>query len=318
MSREIRNDTIRRCVLLAPPGTAADLLAKALADRGVDCLRPEDLLQPGIAWSDEMTRHLASADFAVALVPATVPTNVAFEVGLAYGMNKPALVIAAGSDMIPASLRGLSVVRVPTLERLAEAGPEIDRFLRHTKRSPSVKRAASGQPKASNLDWAHSRLTLLRDEAGGRRGFDFERIVADVLEHAGAEVQPTDPPASGRDSEVDLVVWSDDLAYELGGPMLVECKLYRGGVGSVVRNAEHAVKRLDNVVQRSDARLALLVFDHDRPGPIPAISDTPRVLALSVDELIDIVERGGLTQEVLARRGQAAYAAGRLGADRVQ
>jgi hypothetical protein len=62
----------------------------------------------------------------------------------------------------------------------------------------------------------------------------------------------------------------------------------------------------------------VLVFEYDGPGEMPRFSDTPRVLAFPVEQLLDAVERGALTEEVLARRRQAAYAQGRAGADRVQ
>jgi hypothetical protein len=77
--QEMQNDSLRQCFLLAPRGAAADTVAKLLTDRGIACLRPEDLLVAGAAWSDELTHHLISADFVVAIVPPSAPTQVAFE-----------------------------------------------------------------------------------------------------------------------------------------------------------------------------------------------------------------------------------------------
>ena len=322
----IRNDSLRRCFLLAPRGVASDLITKVLVDRGVECLRPDDLLGPGLNWSDELSRHLASADFVVAVLPSPMPArdresrgrdNVLFELGLAVGMNKPALVITEGAAKAPSDLRGMAITRVRGLAHVTEAVPEIDRFLRHAKELSSNERPATESRGTGRLDWAHARIQKFRHETGPRRTFDFERLVAEVFERAGAEVQVTDRPSPSRTDESDMVVWSDDLAYELGGPMLVECKSYRGGVGSILRNAEHTMRHLDEIVQRTDARLAMLVFDYDRPRGAPPINDTPRVLALSLEQLVDLVERGTLTDEVLARRRRAAYARGHLGADRI-
>jgi hypothetical protein len=315
--QEIQNDSLRRCFLLAPRGAAADSVAQLLTDRGIECLRPEDLLAVGAVWSDELTRHLATADFVVAVVPSSASTQVGFELGLAYGLSKPAFVIATGGAVVPGELRGLATVRVPDLQHIADAVPDIDRFLRHAKRARLDERPASRRQEAGNLDWARERLATLRIEAGAKRGLDLERLVADVFARTGAEVQHN-AQLSAKGDGVDLLVWSDDLAYEIGGPILVDCKIYRGGVGSVAKNAEHTMRQLEEVVRRSDARLAVLVFDHDRSREMPRFNETPRVLAFPVEQLLDSVERGDLTEEVLGRRRQAAYARGRSGVDHVQ
>ncbi len=307
-----RNDSLRRCFLLAPPGAAATTVAKVLIDRGVECLRPEDLLQPGSVWSDELTKHLTSADFVVAIVPPSASANIAFELGLAHGLSKPALVVAVGNAVVPEALRGLAVARIASLSNISDAIPEIDRFLRHGQRLAPAKHPAATGSATGLLDWARTKLTTIRRESGQTQEFALEALIEDIFKQAGAEVQHADAPSPSGD--VDLVVWSDDLAYELGGPILVKCKTFGGSTGSVVRNAEHAVRRLDDIVGRSDVKLAMLVFDHDRLRDVPRIADTPRALALPIEPLINVIEQGALTEEVLKRRRQAAYARGHLGA----
>jgi hypothetical protein len=315
--QDIQNDSLRRCFLFAPRGAAADSMARLLAERGIECLRPEDLLAPGAVWSDELTRHLATADFVVAIVPPSAPAQVAFELGLAHGLSKPALVIATGKTNVPEELRGLATVRISGLGHVLEATPDIDRFLRHAKRVTSDEPATSRRQEFGELTWARERLASLRGKADDGRVFGFERLVAELLERAGAEVQLTGADRPTDDGE-DLILWSDDLAYEMGGPILVQCKIYHGGIGSVVKDAEHAMRQLDEVVRRSDVRLGVLVFDHDRSTKLPRLNDTPRVLVFPVEQLLDTIERGALTEEVLARRRQAAYARGRSGADHIQ
>jgi hypothetical protein len=314
----IPNDGLRRCFLLANPGAAADKVAKALSDRGVDCFRPEDLLQPGAVWSDELTRHLTSADFVVALMPTSAPANLAFELGLAHGLHKPALVIETRKGVAPTQLRGLTVVRVANLARIEEVVPDIDRFLRHAKQMAPANHSITQTSPTKPLDWARTQLNTIRNETGVRRGFLIELLVADIFKRSGADVQLTDPRAQRSDDGVDLIVWSDDLAHKLDGPILVQCKSYRGGANNVTKHAAETLKQLDEIVRRSDARLAMLVFDHEGPAGLPRITDTPRALVFPVEDFMDAVEQGALTEQVFARREQAAYARGRLGADRVQ
>jgi hypothetical protein len=90
--------------------------------------------------------------------------------------------------------------------------------------------------------------------------------------------------------------------------MLIECKYYGGGSGSVLANAKHNVQQLEKYVRASEARVALLVYDHDRSTPPPPSFETPQVLVFPVDQLIQALERGTLTDEILQQRRRASYA----------
>ena len=89
--------------------------------------------------------------------------------------------------------------------------------------------------------------------------------------------------------------------------MIVECKHYGSGSGSVFANAKQTVERLEKLVGGSDARLALLVFSHDRLSPPSHVFETPRVLSFPVEELIDAIEQGTFIEEVIRRRRRAAF-----------
>jgi hypothetical protein len=144
-----------------------------------------------------------------------MPAHVAFELGLAHGLNRPALMIAADEAVMPESLRGLTVVRISNINAIADSVPGIDRFLRHTKRLKPFEQAVSEPREPKDLTWARARLASLREEVGARRGFDFERLVAELFERAGADVATTDAAPSKGEKGVDLIVWADDLACEI-------------------------------------------------------------------------------------------------------
>jgi hypothetical protein len=282
-----KNDSPRRCFVLASRDAMSNTLIKFLNDQGVECLRPEDLLKPGAMWSDELTRYLAEADFVVAIVSPSVPFYVGFELGLAHGMSKPALVIATDDTIVPESLRGVFVIRMGKAMQISDLVPDIDRFLRHSRRAKPIQHRPPERPAATDLTWARARLSSLREENDGRRGYDFERLIADVFERAGADVTAIDPKWTNDGDRADLVVWLDELAQEMGGPIVVECKFNLGGTGNFARNAERSVRQAEQYVQRSSAKLALLIFDHDRSHDLPAIPETPFVLAFPVDAFLD-------------------------------
>jgi hypothetical protein len=305
----------RRCVLIAAPGSDAGAVAKLLAESGVDVTLAHDVPAP-VAIGTEMLRHLAATDFVVAIWTSRASPDMAFELGVAHALGKPALVLSTGRVEplnLPEvlDLRGINVVRVPEPRRLADLAPDIDRFLRHAKAPPPIVPDAPAGARSGDLSWARERLMSVRAMKGARRGFALEDLVLDVFRQAGAEVVSTSESNSvANEREADLVVWLNDVAYEVGGPILVECKIYGGGSGSVIKNLESTVKRLESLVEGSSASLALVVFDHDRPLAPPSLYETPRVLAFAVETLIDKLEQGTLAKEVLVRRQRAAVIRG--------
>lgn len=301
-----RNDRSASCFIVASPDEGARL-ARAFAERGVECLRAEAISVPG-AVTEEVLKHLAAVDFVVASLRDGATPGSMFELGVAHALHKPILLFTAGRAPSFRELRGMYVVKAAS-EALADAGPDIDRFLRNAAATHPAEVPVSREA-AGDFAWARRRMKALRDERPADRAASFERLVAEVFERSGGQVVQA---KAGDDRGADLVVWQNDVAFELGGPIIVECKLY-GGTGDANRDAERAVEHLEALVRRSDARLALLIFGHDGPGAPPRVAESPRVLGFDVEAFIGAVERGTFADEVIRRRRRAASAREAAGA----
>ncbi|WNG20732.1 hypothetical protein [Cystobacter fuscus] len=322
MTEEVGGKNKRRCCfLIAAPSSGANTVAKFLAERGIEVTWAHDL-PAATAIDSELLRQLAAADFVVAIWTSTPSPNEAFELGVAHALAKPILVLSVGSIerlSLPSifDLRGINVVPVPELRRLTDIAPDIDRFLRHAKAPPPIVPDAPAGTRSGDLSWARKKLASIRTMKSPLRGFALEDLVSDVFRQAGADVVRTreeNDVATERDA--DLIVWLNDVAYEVGGPILVECKSYGGGSGSVIKNLENTVMRLDKrLVEVSGASLAFVVFDHDRPHTPPSLHETPRVLAFAVETLVDKLEQGTLAKEVLVRRHRASIKSGASNGD---
>lgn len=310
----------RRCFLIAQVGSGAAAVAAFLTERGIDTIRAHGVRATS-AIGAELLQYIAETDFVVAIWTRVASPNVAFELGVAHALGKPALVIAMGDETSDLSgivdLRGVNLIRVSDPRRLIDAAPDIDRFLRHAKALPPI---GSGSARASSsrqphdMSWAKERLGAIRTMKGARRGFAFEELVADVFRRAGADVASTsDETGVASERDADFVVWLNDIVFDAGGPIIVECKTYSGGSGSVLKNVEFTVKRLENLIDASGAALAFVVFDHDRPRTPPTVFETPRVLAFSAETLIEQLEQGSLATDVATRRRRAAFVQGTAG-----
>lgn len=295
--------TLRRCFISAQSGAASKALAQAFAARGVESFRADDIVL-GSDLTPEILHHLENADFVGALVDdAGAAPNVMFELGAAYNLRKPIILFTTTYDRLLSGLRGIYVVRA-TIDEIPSVSADIDRFLHHAGAVALVDEEGSERKQRPSLSWARDALEGLRNAAAADRGRRFEWLVSEVFRRAGGEVVQ-DPSHEGE--EADLIVWMDDIAYEVGGPMIVQCKSYPGGSGSILANAKHTVDRLETYLDASDAKIALLVYHHDR-RMAPPLMETPRVLVFSIDELIEVLERGALAEEVLHRRRRASSA----------
>ena len=195
---------------------------------------------------------------------------------------------------------------------LAAAKPDIARFVRHVR--PAAGPAPPSPSPPPSLEWAGAELSRIRENKGGaQREKELTDLVARVFEASGSEVLREGQEEDAR-ARIDLLVWSDPLVAELGGPLIIECKYYGGGSGSVLVNARHAFRQLASYVEQSTAKLGLLVFDHARPTGL-SLSDqeTPEALAFSVSDLVTAVAANKLGDEIRRRRARAARLRGLRG-----
>lgn len=305
-----RNEPTKRCFILSQGGPWSELIAKALSERGVESLRSEDLNRSDVV-TEELLRQIKRADFVVASLPKEVAPNLAFELGVAVGWQKPTLVFTANHDRLLDGIHSIYTVRTPPGAAGYEIGPDIDRFIRHAEKAHVARPESNRRSPQAVIEWAQDQLTALAQTPLEGREAALERLVRQSFEAAGMQVVDLQP----RDrAGVGLIVWQNDVAYELGGPILIECKytLGRGERADGAATTRRAVQRMEKYIRDSDAELGLLVVGSSQQNESLHKFDTPRVLTFKATELIDVIERGSLADEVMQRRLRAATELGAL------
>ncbi len=278
-------------------------LTELLQTMEVETYRADVL--PGQEINREILMALRAADFVCLIVGEPSPSpNVAFEAGLAIGLGKPVLTLATGPNVPFDFADGVQIVRVPG-DDLASAKRDIARFVRHVR--PATNITVAPPIEAGALDWAGAELRQIRQTKAAReREGALADFVARVFEAQGSEVLREGQDEGSR-ARIDLLVWSDPLVAEFGGPLIVECKYYGGGSGSVLVNARYAFKQLEGYVEQSSATLGLLVFDHDRATDLSLTEqETPDALAFFVGDFLAAMVADKLGDEIRRRRARAA------------
>jgi Restriction endonuclease len=297
-----RNETAKRCFIAARHGEWSERIAEALSERGIESFRSDQLVQSETV-TEEVLWQLESADFVIASLHEGASPHLTFELGAALAWRKPTLVFTTNYDRVLDGLHSIYLVKGSPDSGGHEIGPDIDRFIRHAEK-PRVARARPDrrQPPV-DLTWARDQLVALVRETAESKGVAFERLIRGVFEAAGMQVVDLESRTGIRP---DLIVWQNDVAYEVGGPILVECKYRMGEGANTIAMMRRAVAQMEKYIQKSDAGLGLLIVNSDRPKTALHKFDTPHVLAFDANELIDIIDRGSLADEVIQRRQKAA------------
>src|SRR5262249_15798762 len=111
--------TDRRCMIIAPSGTELDALTRALRDHGFIPVAPTESAT-GSHWLDFLTEQFKSIELVVGVfAPPPENTEVALEIGLAFGLGKPLLIVAPPDATLPFGLLPLRVIRATPDNRAA-------------------------------------------------------------------------------------------------------------------------------------------------------------------------------------------------------
>lgn len=290
---------LRRGFIAAETNRASAALAEAFAARGVACARADDIASGTL--TGELLRQLKSADFICASVNEGAAAHVLFEVGAAHMLGKPIILFTTTYDRLFGGLRGIYVVKAST-DDLPSVAAEIDRFLHHAKPLRPVDEAEEPRQRP-NLSWAREELSALHRNEPADRGFRFERLVSEIFRRAGAEV--VQEGSVGDDKTADLIVWLDEVSDEVGGPIIVECKYAVPAPRSLLMKT---IEQVENYLEVSNAALGMVVYDHSRQIPSPPMLETRRVLVFQINELIQALESGELSEKIVQRRRRASYA----------
>lgn len=310
------NRSLRKCFIVAPVTVDTGRLRHLLRKLNIDT---QDALSlppnPGSILSS-IESAIRSADFVCAVVPSTLPANILFEIGLAYGVRKPLFLIVDRDVRLPIDLVDVFHV-LASPEDIDAIEFNLQNFLEHIeKRTPrrryvSTKRIQAIFPYAELLEEVQSLPVLACDLPADIPSLhayednlvssELERFVADLLKRTDTGiVRETHHPGSGA----DMAIWLDDIESTLGNPVLVEVKLGRFNE----RRLGKAETQLRRYLNNTNARVGLLLYLDFSGRRFPKTSSGwPLVIRLDVREFADIVLRGQLVNALIEERNKVVH-----------
>jgi hypothetical protein len=283
----------RRCFISAPGEAMVAPLVEVLQQRGWEPFVLSDVVQLGSSLTEAVEGAIRSADVVIGLfTDQPVAANTAFELGMAWAMGKPVLIVVRPGSDLPVDLQSFLYVQaeLDNVEAVALALDNIGRYRLPTRpeRSKLSTAAKALGPYADRLLAEAESLEQAPESA-------FQELVVRAIEASGAVAVAH---AGKRDRGFDIGVWSDDLDAIGANPLLIELKR---------RVGKHTVRQsLLALHQVPSARAALVISLDDTPPPDGETLRWP-VLWISLADLLDRLRTASFAEVVRVLRNQSVH-----------
>jgi hypothetical protein len=267
-------------------------LLDGLKDQGFDPYVLSDVAILGSELLEALRDAVKRADVVVAVLGDERP-NPFFEIGVAYALGKPLLLIVPPGAELPSDLTGQIVVsaRPDDLDAIRFVLDQIQRQVRSVQ--PEVPRPSERALGATAGAELIDRLGRLSRDARS-----VVSILVEAIEGSGAIAAVNLDPDQG----FDLGVWSDDLAAIGGNPLVVEVK--RALTPEATSQALHAL------AEHPTARLALVVQYDDLPrAAVETAQASYPVLTISLEQLIRRMVSASFAEVIRDLRNRSVHGA---------
>jgi hypothetical protein len=287
---------VPQCLVIAPSYADLSALEAVLAELDIAAVTTTRLL----VGAQLTTVPLDGFSFAVAVLPAfgpggapaTTPSTIYLEAGIALGRGLPLIVLAENPDEDLPVLGGLA----RNVWTIAGATDEAGIRLHLTLFIKVLELYTSARDSGPLLEPPVAQPGTPPAEPTAGREQGLQQKVLDLLRAVGAEVEAEAVAGSGvRVDAAALIPGTERIL----GPVLIEAKALHG------RGLPAAVSELAAFLAQSRAAFGLVVYDGPRQQPGPA-NGFP-VMAMHIDELREHVSRGSLGQALVYARNAAAH-----------
>jgi hypothetical protein len=275
-------------------------LREFLAGLGVTVLDSSDL-SPSHPLGETTRTSIHESDMVFAVLnPYAI--EVFFEIGIAFGMRKPVMLLVEPHTPVPSFAMSVRYLISGSLDSdLVRLG--IKKFIGEVKEGASRHRKMKVSHLVEKVDEA-SILRLLGqiNELRQSSGATVERFAADLIRATGVTALEQNLGRGGRGA--DLAVWSDALEPSLGNPILFEIKAGKLDDQTIFA----AFNRLAKQVSESDARFGVLLYldEGGRRFQAPKISGAS-VLSFELEDFARELLKKPLANALIERRNQIVH-----------
>ena len=300
----MKRKKIRTCFISAPYGTRLESLKSILREKKIQPTVLSGTPSQARSLKEQVLSAIKKSDLFIAVLETNKSnSNIYFELGLAYVLNKETFILASPKlKDLPSNLMGSFYIRseVDNLEAISFA---IDNLVA----SPRRKLQKELKPfQVSKPVKTKSKALVMELNALGKKPneADLINILLAAIKETGITVY-----AHSTRSEIgaDIALWADELSPAFTNPFLIEVKKKLTTKAQINGLRDEVVRYL----QRNDTLCILVLYLEARPSLVnELISSYPGILALSIRELLKRLEKKSFAQILWDLRNKKVHGIG--------
>lgn len=250
-----------------------------------------------------LNKYISKADVSIALIDKNTNNNVAFELGIAFGLQKRIIVIGQEQSLlyssgeffwIKAFLTDETVLRFQLGAYFSNLTSKVvKKTYKRSKQNSEIifaSKLINGQARGSLLE-----LNLLQ-------AFQESVEVTSIIQ----DPRMIDREVQGRAIYIpDFAIWTKNFPTPVESPIIIELK--SRSILSI--NYNNVVERLLYYAIKSGAQTGLLLIDQETKMDIEVLHLYPFIVSLSVDKCKQLLRAGQLVSTLQYERNQYAHSA---------
>lgn len=293
---------IKTCFIAASFQTNLTTVKEVLLERNIKPIILSEMAIRGLSITEQLSKAIKNSDLIIAILRRNESNpNIFLELGMAYALNKRAIIIAPSSQDLPSDLMGALYLNSDANNREAIA-LAIDTLISAPKRKsqsevPLPERLKS-QPIGNTAFDLLNRLRALGNNATERQLSD---LIIEALKASGVSVYAQSGPT---EIGADIAIWADDLHPTFGNPFLIEIKKSINRSKQVEKLSYQFLKYLHK--GKSNWILALYL-NGNRNMINDLIYQHPGILVTSISELFQRLSKESFATIVKSLRNQKTH-----------
>ncbi len=292
----------RRAFIAAPAAVDTSVIRQALESRGIVPFEIDDLAMTGASIPEILEDCIKRADLVVAVISGgKAKENVLFELGFATAMKKRILALVPPDDDLPVS-------EIPYLRTAPDNREAIDFGLDQILNVPWQGWQAAREPARKTEpigELADGLLAKLTEALKQPHEQELTEIVTEALS-ASKISSLSYSSIMVEDGRADFAIWSDDFEPWVGNPLLIEIRSRLASLADLNRTLDQISKMLD----KTHTAWGLLLYGVARFQPGAESTRHPRVLVMSIEELLRSLRDTGLGEFLGERRNLRVHGRG--------
>ena len=294
-----------RCYISAPFGTDLTLIKDILKEKKIITTN-QGMVGTGEPIINTVKKAIENSNFICGIIPREIGSeNIFFDIGMAYAINKPIILLFDSNIDIPIFLNNLSYVKV-NFKNESSIKLALNSFIDYGLPNYNTNKKYYHEIKKQ---FDQNLVTNFFYEFNERRIYevDVNHFLEKLLKEAGYTVETKyNIKSENKLYRPDIAVWIEELQNIFKNPILIEIKRI-----TTDKNLLDTEIQLTNYLKIIEGNIGIIVYygaqDIKYPYVAQDIVIKPLIVSFNIYEFVDLIKNHNLENKLTVIRNQVAH-----------